>query len=158
MCQLPSTFRADGRPYYNFNQPSIRLGDLSTSINFLVRPADLPSTSVNFLCSQKTFCQLSVQLEDFPSNSFNFICHRRPSVNFLCRWETFRQLSSNLLAAGTPFGNFGQLFVWPGDLGQLQSTFHAARRPSINFRQLSMRMGDLHLTSVIVPCSLESFC
>ena len=117
----------------------------------------LPSTSVNFLYGQDTFCKLSstfhaagrlsVHLHllsvlpgDLPSTS----------INFPCSQKTFHQLSAR------------PGFVWPKDIPatsdifpyrretfrQLSSTFFAAGRPSFNFpcsqktfRQLSARPG-----------------
>ena len=40
---------------------------------------------------------------------------------------------------------------------ELLSTFSAARRPYINFRQLSLRSGDLPSPSFMFTCSRETF-
>ena len=58
-CQLLWTFRAAGWPSFKFCQ-------------LTKRPGDLPWTSVNFLCSRQTFCELSL----------SFLADRRPSVNY----------------------------------------------------------------------------
>ena len=120
-CELPSTFRAAGRPCFNFYQHSMLL-------------EGFPSTSLNFPCSPKTFRQSLVGQEticQFPSNfrvagrnSLNFLQHSiRPvdllstsdncpcskqifhhlptnSVNFQCSHETFRELLSTFDNSG----------------------------------------------------------
>ena len=130
-------------------RPSINLRQLS------VQPEDLPSTSVHFSCCRQTFRQLFVSPGDIPSTSVNFPCSR----------ETFIQLPSTFLSGGTLFVNIHQISLQPGDLstfraaGRLSVHFvnipcsretlclllsfsvrpDVARRPSVNFRSLSMR-------------------
>ena len=90
-------------------------------------PGDLPSTSVNSSCNQKTFLkfrQLSVRPEDLV-------------LTLRMAMETFRQY-----------------FVWPGDA---PSTFRVAGRPSVNFCQLPMWPGVLTSTSINFLFGRENF-
>ena len=97
-----------------------------------VRSGNFPLNSAQFLCGLETFRQLSVLLGDLPSTSINFPCSR----------ETFLQLPSS--------------WVRPGDICQLPSTFRASGNPSVNICQLSVQLGNLPSTSVIIPCGLPS--
>ena len=79
------------------------------------------------------FCQLSMWPGELPSTSVNFHeagCFPSISVSFPCRLETFQQLPS---------------------------TFRTARIPSVNSRQIYLRLGDFRLTSVNFPCGWETF-
>ena len=85
---LPSTFCPAGRPFIKFRPLFTCLGDpLSNSSTFHAawkpsvnlrqlssRLEDIPSTSVNFPCDQKTFHQVSLWLGNFPTTSVNFLC------------------------------------------------------------------------------------
>ena len=64
-------------------------------------------------------------------------------VSFPCSQETFRQLR--------------QIFVLPGHLPSTLPTFGAARRPSINFRHLSLWPENHPSTSVRFLCCRETF-
>ena len=168
--QLPSTFRTARRPSMNFPcsvRPCISFQQLpfgqKPSVNFSQQCmlGDLPQTSIKFPCSRDTFRQIPstfraarrpsvnfrqvfVLLDDLPSTSVKFLFSQKiireisvwpgdfssNSSNFPCGRETSRQLPSNFSAAGRPSVNFRQLSLRPDDL----STFRAAGRPSINFR------------------------
>lgn len=102
-----------------------------------MRPGDVLSTFVNLLCGWKTF--------------------RQPTVNFPCTRETFPQLLSTS--------------VWPGDLPrtarnfpcsqeavcQPPSNLRVAKKPSINFCQLFIQLGDFASTGVNYLLGLETF-
>ena len=130
------------------------------SINFhklLVRPEDLPSTSVNFSCGCETFRELPSAFDvarrlfvilrqfsecplDFPSTSVNF-------RQLLCGPETFRQLPSTVRTARRQSIKLRQFSKQPVDI---PSTFYTAGRFSVNspcrwenFCQISMKPGDL---------------
>ena len=136
---LPTLF-VTGRPSVNFHQLSWQ-------------PGDLPSTSVNFPCSQETFHQL-------PST---FCVARRPFVSFLCDWETFRQYLggretflqhlSNSREAGRSV-KFLQLSVEPGDLSSTSFTFTCGWE---TICQPSLWPEDFPSNSVNFPCGLETF-
>ena len=150
---------------------------------------DLQSTSVKF-------CQFSVRPENLPSTSVNFHVDSRPFANSLCCRGNFRHLPSNFLAAGRASVNFRQVFVLPGDLKstsdkspciweafyklpstyhaarrssvnipcgretfrEIPSTFRAARRLSVNFRHLSLRPEDLPSTLPAAGRPSVTFC
>ena len=168
-CQLPSTFCAAGRP----------------SVNFLwlyVWPGELSTTSANFLCSHKTyrqlslrqhiFRQLSAQPGDLPSGQVNF-CQLlstfhvagRSSIkfrNFLCRQVIFHQLPSIFRVAGRPFINFRPHPCCRGIYCQLPSTLRTSKRPLINilwgqntFNQLSVRCAFLLVGRLL--CTYDNF-
>ena len=81
-------------------------GKFSINIRELfVQPEDLPSTSVNFMCSQETFHR---QL-------LTFRRARRPFINFSKYSVRTEELLSTFFVAGRPSGNFWQLSVLPGD-------------------------------------------
>ena len=98
-----------------------------------MRPQNLPSTSVKFLCVRATICQFSVRQRDLPSTS----------VNLPCAHGTFRKLSLTFYASvGTsvknPCGsqislNIRQLYVRQRDI---PSTLRSSMGPSVNFHQL----------------------
>ena len=70
-----------------------------------------------------------------------------PSFNFhqvLCGLVIFCHLPLTFRAAGRP--------------PRLMSTFRAARRPSVNFRQPSVQPWDFPSTPIKFSCSQETFC
>ena len=184
--QLPWTFCAAGRHSVNFRQLFVRPADLlSTSVNFrqlFVRPADLLSTSVdfrqlsvrsgnllssfsaagrssvNFLCCQEIFRQLSLHFRTARSSSVNFCQHfvlpgELPSTSFNSyEWPEF--LPSTSCACGRPSVNLCLLTVRPVDL---LSTFCTSGKPSVNFRQLSVPLSDLPSIFIIFLCGPKTF-
>lgn len=104
------------------------------------------------------------------------------SINFACGRDIFPQVPSNFCVAGRTIVNFRKLSIRPVDL---LSTFYAARRPSLNFRQflcsqetfredlstfgaarkptvnflqLSVRPGDIPLDFIKILCGQQIFC
>ena len=136
--QLPSTFLAAGRP-------------TPTSVNFL--PAGRPTpTSVNFSCAHRPsakFRQFSVQQSNHPSTSVNFSCGQKTFCQHFLQPGDFLSTFVKFTYVGRPSIKFCQLFVSPGDLLSISDKFlcshktfhHLLLRPetSVNFRQLSMR-------------------
>ena len=105
----------------------------SPSVNFCeltVLPGDLPSTSVNFPCCQKTFRQLSVNTGDLPLTF----------VNLPCFQYIFLQFTSTFHVARRPSANFCELYMWPEEI---PSTFCASGRSAQIF--------------VYFPCGWETF-
>ena len=82
-CQLLSPFWAAGGTSVIFRQ-------------IFVRPQNLSSTSINFLCLCRTFHQISVRTRDILSISITFPC---------CQ-KTFLQLLSTFHVVARPFVNF----------------------------------------------------
>ena len=124
--------------------------DLSTSVKFLCRWETFRQLPSTFIVSGRTFFnfrQLSVQPQELPSTSVNFLFHLK----------TFHQLQSTSLhleelsiSINFPCG--------PQIICHLPSTFRAAGRHSVNFRQIFVRPGDLISTSVKFPFTYENFC
>ena len=188
----PSNIRMSTGPFVNFHQLSVHPRDIPStcvnfcasaghSVNFLcihgtfsqpasagpcVKVSCISRTfshlqytfrvavgpSVNILCGQGTFCQLQS----------TFHASMGPSLNFPCGRGTFRQHSlwledhsSTFLASVGLSVNFREGSVCPWDF---TSILHA----SVNFRQLSVRLGELcqlflylrvlQRTSVNLPC------
>ena len=131
--ELPSTFYASVGPSVNFpcrasSRPSVNILCIrGTFRKCIVRPLDLPSALINFLCgcetfrefpcTNGTFCQLSMHPRDLPSTFhtvsriFRLIpstlcASKGPFVNFLCICSTFHQLLSTLCASARPSINF----------------------------------------------------
>ena len=147
-----------------------------------MRAGNLPSTSVNILCSRETFRQLPsaeilVHLAVFSSTS----------VNFLCGWEMC-QLSWMFRAAWRPSFNFSKLSERPGDFlstsikftcgqmtfiqpfvradylhstfvqpGDLLSSFVNFICGQMTFLQPSMQSGDLQRTCIKFLCSWDTY-
>ena len=145
---LPSTFHTTRRSSVKCCQVSVQLGDFQ-------------STYVNFLCNHETFRRIPSTFRAAGGPSVNY---RQPSVpsrdlpltfeNFLCGQETFRQLSVRredflLTSANSPYNS--------GTFCDLPSTSHAARRPSVNFHQLSKLPGELRELSVQPGGFLSTF-
>ena len=135
---------------------------------------DLPTTSVNFPCDQKILCQLlsTFHATRRPSANVYQLCVRPEefqstfreaedlpsnSVHFPCSQKTFHRLLSTFGVAGRPFFNFRQHSLRPGDLMSTSMNFCAAEGPSINFCQHSVLPGDLSSTSVNIPFHWETF-
>ena len=127
--------------------------------------------SVNFPCVRETFRELPSTFRTDQRTSVCFReCSLRPGdltstcVNILWSWKTFRQLPAIFRVVRKWSVNFRLHFVRPI---HHQSTFHSARGPSvkflcgrgpsINFRQLSVMLGDLPSTSVIFTCGRCTF-
>ena len=132
----------------------------------------------NVPCGLMTFHHLSVCLEDLPLNSVIILCDHDTLQKFLSTFRfsqaifiILRQLSlqpEDLLLISV---NFCALSVRPVDLPStsvifpcgrkishvILSTFHAVRRPFVNFRQLFMWSEDLQDTSVKFSCGQEIF-
>ena len=174
-CQLPLTFRVAKRPV-NFHAAWrhsvnimcgwVTLRQLSStfcvavtrSVNFFMWPGSFPSSSVNYPCCRKSFCQLSEQPVELPSTS----------VDCPYGLENFRQLS--LRTGDFPSASVN-IFLLLRDLSstsanypccretfcQLPSTFHLAGTPFVNIRQHSLQPEDLLSSSVKFPCRLENF-
>lgn len=113
------------------------------------------STSVNFQCGQKLSDNSDCILETFSKLPSTFCVARSTLVNFLCSHKTFRQLSStfnaarrlplpsiNFRAVGRPSINFRQILVQLGDLLSISVNLLTVRRPSFNLCQLSVRPGN----------------
>ena len=87
LCKLPSTFHAAGRTFVNLVNFLYGWETFVNICELAVTQGDLPSTSVNIPCHQKTFRQL-------PST---FCVAKRLSINFSLlpvQRETFRPLPS----------------------------------------------------------------
>lgn len=126
-----------------------------------MQPVDLPSFSVNILCSQKTLCQ-------FPST---FHAAGRSSVNFHLISVRPVGITKIFLAAERPYVNFSQLSTRQGDFTSFSVkfpcgwknfrkvlfNFNAAERPSIIFSWLSERTVDFQSTSVNFHCCQVNF-
>lgn len=125
-------------------------------------PGNLPSTSVNVLCSCSTFCQLSVWLQDFLST---FCTAAGTSLNFPCCHLTFHQLSllpQDLLSPTVKLPCSRWIYR------QLPSSFHATESllstfinfPShcSTFRQLLSSFRVAARLSVNILCGSETFC
>ena len=96
-----------------------------------MRPRDLLLITAKFLRGWETICQLPstfVRSGHFPSSY----------ASLLCGQNIFRHLTST--------------FLPPGTVCNLPSTLCAAGRTSVNFRQLSIRPGDLPSTFVNITC------
>ena len=78
-----------------------------------------------------------------------------PSINSAFGWETVRCLPSTFCATGRPSFKF---LLLRGTFRQLPSTFHVGRKHFVHFLQLSLLLGDLLSTSVIISCRGETFC
>ena len=103
-----------------------------------MRPWNLPSTFMNFLCIRKTFLKLSTLPKDFPSTCRVSV---GTSVNFLhafCR--TFSQLQLTFRASVETSFNFCQLSML---LPDLPTTFLVAVAPFVNISQISVRPRDI---------------
>ena len=156
-------------PLVDLRQPPARRPSVN-SLLLSLWPQDLPSTSVNITCGLESFrqilsafraacrtsvnfCLLSVWLVILPST---FCADWTPSVNFCL-----------LSVAGRPSVNFCQLWtvnissssvklLWPGIL---PSTFFAAGRPFVPFRQLCVRpevlLSTFHVAKRIL-CEVPS--
>ena len=173
------TYCVDGRPCVNFCRLSVWPENLLStlrvagrlSVNFLqlsLRPGDLSSSSVNFPFGWETFRQLSLtfRVAGRPSFKFHhlsmrpgelpstFLVSRKHSVNFQQLYVPLEDIVSTSVNFPCSRETFCQLF----------QTFHAAGRPSVNCRLLSLRSGDLLLTTstirafVNIPFGPGTFC
>ena len=116
-----------------------------------VRPWDLSSTSVNFLCIRATICQFSVGQQGLPTTSVHFPYISETFCQHSIRARDLPSTSINILSVR------GKYFVWKLDL-------------PLNFRQVSVwlrdlpqlfvHQQDLQSSSVNIPCShkLSSTC
>ena len=173
----PWNFRAVRRPFGNFREPSMQLGQLPwTSVNLgasrrssviVNQPSawtgDLLSTFVNVPCSRETFRQL---LSTFRATS-------RHSVKFQSSQTIFHPLASTFHASKTKrhFVNFRHLSEQLGEfpstsvnflfgqetLRHVPSILHTAGRSSTIFRQLFMRPGHYLSISINFLCSRDTF-
>ena len=162
-CPLPSTFSVTGRPSVNFVS-LLCCRETFNQVPSIFREVRRPFVSLPFCRvpsvkifaagrSSVNFRQLSMQLRDLLSTF----------VNFLCGWETFHQVLStfrkllstfcaavdiastsvNFRAARKPFINFRQLSIRLGALRELPSTFRDARSHSVNYHHHSLPLGDI---------------
>ena len=130
-----------------------------------MKPGDFLSTSTYFLCSGRLsvhFQWLSMLPDIFSLTSVNFACSQEtfrelPSTSnaaertvklrhLAVHHETFCQLLSTFCAAGRPSVIFRQLSIWLEVLPSHSVNFCAAGRPSVNFHQLLGR--TVHLPSI----------
>ena len=114
------------------------------SINFrqhCVRPGVFPSTSINFLCGQESFCQLPSTFRVAGDLLSTFCAIGRPiSVKCFCGWTILHQLSLRLAhlpstSVNVPCGreNFRQPPSTFHAARNLMSIFNEAGRTSVNF-------------------------
>ena len=128
-------------PFHTAGGPSITL------CKHFVRPPDLHSTSINFMCGRWTFHELPSTFRAASAGT---------SVTFRQHFMWPQDDSLPFQAAGVPSINFRQHSVLPGTFCQLLSPFCAVRElPStfcaatghfVNFCHLSVQLGDFQST------------
>ena len=182
---IPSTFRVPGWTCVKFHQLSfgrVTIRQLTSTFSAIERhsvnfrecseqPGDPPSTSVNFWCEWETFCkllltfcaacrpsinfhQLSIWSGDLPSTSAYFPCVRETFCESTFRNQnTYHQVLMHLLPSNSVIFPHGQETI-----RKLSLNFSATGRPSVNFRQIFMWLGDLPSTSTNIPCGRETYC
>ena len=165
---FPSTFVSFLCGLGTFHQLFVQLPNLtSIYVNFLCCGpfCQVLSTSVNFPGGHWTFCQLHM-LSLYLQSTFNAagglsVLFRqltvRPqdllatAINFPCGCRTFHHHSVLPVDLWSTSVNFLATFR------QLPAPVRAAKKPSINFRQLSVRLRDLPSASVNLPCCCGTF-
>ena len=143
---IPSIFvhPRDSSPTFSaFAGSSVSFHQLS------VRPLNIPSTSINIPCGHGTFHQFSVQLRDL---SPTFRASEGPSINF----PYVRGRSVNFCQLSVWLRDY-QIFMCQRNILSSSANIRAASGPSINLRQLSMRLQNLLSTSVNFPCIHVTF-
>ena len=110
-------------------------------------PVDIPSNSFNFPCAREVF-------RESPTTSCE---DSRPTVNSRQLSVPPGDLPSNFCAAGD-LSRTSIIFTCSRETFQLSSNFCPPERSTINFRALSVWLGDLLSTSMNFPYIREIFC
>ena len=139
---LPSTFCHRE----NFLQhQSILCAAGSSSVNFSCGQDAFHQLQSNFRAAERssvTFCQHSLCPGELSSTSVNLLFWQKTFCELPCGRENFCQLPSTFCAAGRPSINFRQLVVCRETNRQLSSTLGVAGGPSNNLRQPSVWPED----------------
>ena len=133
------------RPSVNFSRAWVAFLQLPSTIHAAGRP------SVNF-------CQLPVQQKDLSSTSVNFLYGKETFHQILATFCAAGRTSDNPPATGRTSVNYRELSYGHETFHQIPSTFCAAGRPSVNFRQHSIRLGNLLSTFNNFPSGMNTFC
>ena len=166
--QVPSTFHVAGRPSIILLQLSVQPGHLPSTFCAGGRPSikfcqlfATGTSSVHFhqlFLWPESWSENFVQAGDLPSTSVNFGCSRETLHKFCQHSVQTEELLSTFCVARRPFVNFCQLSCAQETYRKLPATFCVAGRPSVKFRQFSMWQGDILSTCVNFACGRETIC
>ena len=169
--QRPSLFRASVGPAVNFRQLSVQPRDFPSTLCCLGTFRQLTSTFCTSCGALRelppvlrmgqglsdNFHQLSMQLRNISLTSVSFLCHRGAFHQISARPRDHPLTSFNTFVGTGHYVNLRQFSCGQETFRQILSSFCVARSPFVNFRKLSVQLGDLLSYSVNFPCGRETF-